>query len=82
MPAQVTSQNGSQYPSSDDEPFPVTLEEEFGGLLSFVAGQGAPQDVPAIVSGPHLYAPHVDFVRVQRQHGRWWPPGPGIQSQG
>jgi hypothetical protein len=62
MPAQITPQNSSQHPSRDDEALPVTLEEEIGCLLSFVAGQEAPQDVLAGVSGPHIYAPHVDFV--------------------
>jgi len=71
MSAQVTPQKGSQHSSGDDEPLPVTLEEEIGGLLSFIAGQEAPQDASASVSGPHLYAPYVDLVWIQRQHGRW-----------
>jgi hypothetical protein len=80
VPSQVTPQKSSQHPSRDDEPFPVTLEEEIGGLLSFVAGQEALQDVPASVGGPYVYAPHADFVSFQRRHGRWWPPGLGVGS--
>ena len=64
MPAQVTTQEGSQHPAGDDVPLPVSVEEEIGGPLSFVVGQEAPQEVPAGVSGVHVYAPHVDFVCV------------------